>query len=372
MFAKILFTMIYYWPQPMAGSYPTQQEKLIMTNQTTLSASDTPAVPAAKSSSRRLLLGCSALFIVVGCLACGVLGVLVTRVNGELDAGLAALGSGDCDTAVAHFDTVNNSTWSTEENKASARQGMALCQRYLELVTTQSTDPGLALLGYDDLIRDNGASPLIPVIEQQARTVFAAEPARIVNKTVCQRLDSYVERNWITDLNNNLPHYYQECGQVFTAAAAYGEAIAMYERFIAAYPAHPALEEVEKSLAKASVAEARQAGAGIIAPPQSTGGSGSGPALVIIQNDSPEKLSLVFSGPEARFETIEACATCVDFTSSPEFCPEEGPIGEFELPAGVYEVVVKSISDDGITPFTGTWELVPGDEYYSCFFLVKR
>jgi hypothetical protein len=100
-------------------------------------------------------------------------------------------------------------------------------------------------------------------------------------------------------------------------------------------------------------------------------GDGSGPAVVVIQNDSREEISLVFSGPEARFESLAVCEDCDDYVGTgPEFCPELGPIGTYEVPAGTYEVVVKSISDEGIIPFTGTWDLAAGEEYYSCFFLI--
>jgi hypothetical protein len=150
--------------------------------------------------------------------------------------------------------------------------------------------------------------------------------------------------------------------------------VEIYQRFVTAYPNHPDFATVEAQLAKAAVAEARAAGAGEIAPPMAVGdGSGSGAAVVVIQNDSREELSLVFSGPDARFETLAPCAECEDYVGSgPEFCPELGPIGTYEVPPGTYDVVVKSISDEGVIPFTGSWELAAGEEYYSCFFLITE
>jgi hypothetical protein len=215
---------------------------------------------------------------------------------------------------------------------------------------------------------------LLPAIENQAKTVFVGEPAQIANPATCDRLDNFIKRNWLADLDNSLPGWYQTCGQAYTAVADYTNAVAIYQRFVIAYPDHPNYGEVENALAKASVAEARAAGAGEIAPPLATGvGDGSGPAVVIIQNDSREEISLVFSGPEARFETLAICDECEDYVGSgPEFCPELGPIGTYEMPAGTYEVVVKSIGDDGVIPFTGIWDLAPGEEYYSCFFLITE
>lgn len=340
-----------------------------------MSIDDSPGVgqPPAKSNTGRRLLGCVGVIVVLGCLGTLVLGYFITQAGAKVEDGLAAMSQGDCDTAITHFDEVIGSSLATEENKSAATAHKQVCVRYMGLVGQQETgDLGSALVGYDDLIAENSDSALVPAIEQQARTVFVAEPGQVANPAVCQRLDSFVERNWVPNLDANLPLYYQSCGQVFTGTGDYSRAVAMYQRFVTAYPSHPAFEAVEADLARASVAEARQAGAGTIAPPQSVGGSGTGSAVVVIQNDSTEQISLVFSGPEARFETLEVCSTCIEYTVAPEFCPEEGPIGTYELPPGTYDVVVKSISDEGVIPFTGTWELAGGEEYYSCFFLITE
>lgn len=329
--------------------------------------------PAKQRPKWLLPAGCVVLFVVVGCLCLGVFAFQSSRVNAQLEDGLAAMNSGDCSTAIARFDEVIGNTFATDETEATATSNRQVCQRYLDLVAQQEAgDLGGAAVGYADLILENSSNGLVSTVEQQARTVFTAAPSQVANAAVCGRLDSFVERNWISDLDNNLPTYYRQCGQIFSGTGDYTQAVAMYQRFVTGYPNHPAIDEVETLLAQASVAEAQQAGAGTIAPPQSIGGTGSGPAVVVIQNDSRETISLVFSGPEARFETLEPCADCIDYTIAPEFCPEQGPIGTYEIPAGTYQVVVKSISDEGVTPFVGTWDLGAGEEYYSCFFLITE
>jgi len=47
-----------------------------------------------------------------------------------------------------------------------------------------------------------------------------------------------------------------------------------------------------------------------------------------------------------------------------------GPIGRYTLEPGQYDVVVESISDRGVTPGPSNWDLVSGDQYSSCFFIV--
>lgn len=91
--------------------------------------------------------------------------------------------------------------------------------------------------------------------------------------------------------------------------------------------------------------------------------------MVVIQNDSPERLRLVFSGSQSMIVELAACSSCTTYMFTPFSCPEKGPVGRYSLTPGNYEVLVESISDSGVTPYTGTWELVGGDEYYSCFYI---
>ncbi|MCL4263017.1 MAG: tetratricopeptide repeat protein [Anaerolineae bacterium] len=334
-----------------------------------------PTPPAAKPNRRPLFIGCG-LVMVCFVASCVVLTVMVSRANSQFDKAVAALSAGDCVTAVPAFQSLADNPFATEDDiKNPALMHIATCTRFEQLVASQNGgDVAGALVGYDDLMKDYSSSPLQPTIENQAKTVFTAAPAQVANLTTCDRLDSYLTRSWLPDQETNLPLYYQACGQAYTAAGDYTSAVEVYQRFVTAYPNHPDYGNVEAQMAKAAVAEARAAGAGEIAPPTAVGnGSGSGPAVVVIQNDSREELSLVFSGPEARFETLEPCAECQDyFGSGPEFCPELGPIGTYEVPPGTYDVVVKSISDEGVIPFTGVWDLTAGEEYYSCFFLITE
>lgn len=328
-----------------------------------------------KSNRRVLLIGCGAL-LACGVFACVALGFLVMQANSQYDEAVVALASGDCATAVPLFESAVSNPFATEDDvKNPARTHIATCNQFNTLITQQDGgDVAGALIGYEDLIDSHNGSPLLPAVENQAKTTFLAQPGQLANPTTCDRLNSYIKRNWITNLDSTLPELYRACGQTYTAVGDYSGAVTVYTLFATAYPNHAAFSEVESLLAKASVAEARAAGAGEIAPPQAVGtGTGSGPAIVIIQNDSREQLSMVFSGPEARFETLELCLECEEYRGDgPEFCPELGPIGTYELPAGTYEVVVKSISDDGVIPFTGSWDLAAGEEYYSCFFLITE
>jgi hypothetical protein len=122
-----------------------------------------------------------------------------------------------------------------------------------------------------------------------------------------------------------------------------------------------------------TIADAAVTGAGELPAPSAVGDSGEAGDLVKvrIQNDSPNSMSLVFKGPDVRVERLEPCTDCVEFHGTgPDACPEKGPIGEYVMQPGSYDVVVKAADDAGVTPFRGTWELTPSDEFYSCFYLV--
>jgi len=128
----------------------------------------------------------------------------------------------------------------------------------------------------------------------------------------------------------------------------------------------------EAALAQSIIEQAKAAGAQELPAPESRGKTGGELTEVIIQNDSPNRIRIVFSGPETHVEVLEACSSCITYylyepTTS---CPEQAPIGRYTLEPGQYDVVVEDLSDTTITPWFGNWQLVSGDEYYSCFFIV--
>lgn len=82
-------------------------------------------------------------------------------------------------------------------------------------------------------------------------------------------------------------------------------------------------------------------------------------------------------------------------SSSPRGCPNKGPVKTYKLKPGGYQVLVKAISSNkwnaskleveelsqaelkqssevaNVQPFTGQWSLGTGQEYRSCFFLIR-
>jgi tetratricopeptide (TPR) repeat protein len=201
-----------------------------------------------------------------------------------------------------------------------------------------------------------------------------AAAALLDNLYVCQTAAERGDDPLLRDRAGFLAALFLRCGEKYTASEDYADAARVYELFLAAYPGDPQAEEIRAALARALIADARQSGAGEIPLPEKVTGSESSGATttVVIQNDSPEKVRLIFTGPVTRIEELGPCITCTKFyNSGPQYCPEMGPTGSYELPSGAYEVLVESVSDEGVLPFTGSWQM-EGGEYYTCFFVIER
>lgn len=195
--------------------------------------------------------------------------------------------------------------------------------------------------------------------------------ALLDNPEACEQFDVLNKNRTIANRRNFIPDLLYNCGENSASAGELSAAIGFYEQLLDDYPEDSRAAEVEMTLAELLLAQAEAAGAGEIAAPGSSGYATTGTAVVIIQNDSPESLRIVFIGPETRIEELDRCVTCQVFAGvGPTYCPAEGPIGTYELIPGTYEVLVESSSDTGTTPFTGTWELGDGVEYSQCFFIV--
>jgi tetratricopeptide (TPR) repeat protein len=196
-----------------------------------------------------------------------------------------------------------------------------------------------------------------------------AEALLLANPVACQEADP-LKNSVIAERSEFMPSLYYTCGQAYESQGNWEQAAIMYEKLLVDYPGHALTADAEAGLARSIVEESRAASAGEIPPPERSGSTGNTMTAVRIQNDSPDRLRIVFSGPESLIAELEACSTCTTYPGfGPLFCREKGPVGYYPLPAGDYDVVVESISNTGTTPWTGRWSLVSGDEYYSCFIV---
>lgn len=338
----------------------------------------TPAAAPKKSNPIvKIALGCLGL-IVLGCVGFGgLLGYGLYQQNQSYETGHAAYLKGDCAAAIDPLTKAASGDPGSPQAEAAtkAQADLQECEAFLEADNLAASDPGAAVLGYAAFVEKYTTGPLIePATTKAQELLSTGNPEELAVVPLCEVTDALVDQKYIANPDETLPPLLFACGQTYETENEFSAAVFTYARFREDYPDHPLAADVEEAYVRASLAEANAVGAGNIPAPQAIGETGTtGEMTVIIQNDSPDKLSLIFSGPEVRVEELEPCADCIKYTGDgPDACPEQGPIGTYVLKPGSYQVVVKSTSGESVTPFQGTWDLADGQEYYSCFFLVTR
>jgi hypothetical protein len=234
-----------------------------------------------------------------------------------------------------------------------------------------SAPPAGALLAWRDFLRDHPASGLDSAAHQRVNDLFArSTPQALASAETCAALKDLLANNVIPNLDLNLPTLLYGCGLLAEQEQDLALAEYYYETALGNNAAHPLASQIRGDLASLIVQQAEAADAPNLPPPMPSGSAASGSTVVIIQNDSPDGLRIIFSGPQSLIEELPPCADCVDFTSEPEACPEKGPIGTYTLAPGDYDVVVESIEGESVEPFSGFWQLEDSVEFYSCFFII--
>lgn len=282
----------------------------------------------------------------------------------------------NCETAIRLFEDITHAwrLYDFGDYAHLAQREWTECQAFQAAAAKQlSGDPSSAILSYNDFSSNYADSPLSNAAVNRIQSIFTQTTADVLaNEALCDQVIFFEREGVIPNKAVLLPNLLFECGKTYENIGRYPVAIQMYSKFLSENSGHPLAETVEDALARAIVFDARASGAGIIPAPERSGSTSGGSTMVIIQNDSPEDLQIVFSGPDSRIEMLDACTSCQAYSlTEPTYCPEKGPIGRYVLPPGQYDVVVQSVSDAGVTPWTGDWNLVSGEEYYSCFFITQ-
>ncbi|NTU86210.1 MAG: hypothetical protein HGA45_43930 [Chloroflexales bacterium] len=349
-----------------------------MTEGSTPPAAPVPAAPPKKRGPlARIAVGCLGV-VVLGCVLIGGFMFYETwQQEQNYKAGHAAYLQADCASAAGPLGKAASGDPGSAESDVALKAAAELqeCEAFEAAEALVGEDKlGDAVMGYSAFVVKYADSPLNePALTRGQALVADTEPAALISADLCQAIDDLVGQQLISAPDDQLPPILYACGQAYEGADNFSEALRFYERFRGEYPDHSLTEEVRVAFVRATVSEAAALGAGALPAPQSVGASGEsgGNVTVLIQNDSAERLSMVFSGPEVRVEELEPCAECSDFSGSePTACPELGPVGRYVMAPGTYDVVVKASGNSGVTPFRGTWTLEPSQEYSSCFYLV--
>jgi hypothetical protein len=199
----------------------------------------------------------------------------------------------------------------------------------------------------------------------------------------CRRtdnLDAFSDAAFVVDATRalraqartRLPDALFDCGQQQFDEGDYRAAIASYRRVVDDFGPSPTARRAATRLIDAEVAAVRSGGsAGYLPPPTVSGSAAYDEVELSIQNDSPETLEILLSGPVSRRLTVPPCVGCSVHDDSPEGCRASGsPERSWTLRPGAYDAVVRSSSDDDVNPWSGRWRLEGGYAYGHCFFIV--
>lgn len=295
----------------------------------------------------------------------------------NFDEGMQALTAGDCVKAVSKFDQVigdrTPSTNDPDDIVARAQAKKAECQAF-QAGTATKESPANKFKNAAQFVQKYPNSELINPLKQAIVPIVQQTDAKnLVTLNTCQRLEVIKTKDLVANNSDKLPQIYQACGDLFASSKNLPQAIAVYEKFLDQFPNHPLGAVVKQSYAKAIVKDAKAQGGGTISSPGQVGYTADGSTVVSIRNDSTEAMRIVFSGPTPRVEELAPCKDCQEFTAAtlPKTCPNKGPEGTYTVQAGTYEVMVKSVGDRVVKPFTGSWTLDGGSEYSHCFYIVR-
>ena len=283
----------------------------------------------------------------------------------------------DCSVAIGHFDSVINN-WRIADiggYAALSQQEKSECLDFKPALNQeQAGNASQAIVAYKNFINNHNTDTfLVKAARDRVKSLFEKnQPGQLATPELCDNL-SQLQTNLIPQPDTNLPPLYFACAEKYTSLRDYNKATPMYESFLDQYPNHSLASQVKAAWAKSLVAQANDEGAGSLPAPELSGSTDGGPPVVTIQNDSPEPMRIVFSGPEGRIEELEECSSCQKYVGKgPESCPNQGPVGRYTLQPGEYDVVVKSTANKRVKPFKGSWTMNSGSTYSNCFYIITN
>lgn len=289
-----------------------------------------------------------------------------------VDSTRAAYSKGKCDIVTADGQwLIDNQVILDEDYDTSSIPGLLdNCKDFLENVeNVNSSDPLTSAESIARFISDHPKDALSDIAMDKIKALATVNGyenmASLATCTLFREDEAFADRS--TD-----PELLYSCGKTFAGASKRSEAIELLDLFIESYPEDPHNQDAVNILADLLISSAQAEGAGSLPAPDIAGNTDKGTTEYEVQNDTPYSLRVVFSGPEKRIVTIPPCPDCKEYTISPMSCPDEGPLETVALLPGNYSLLVETVSTEGVTPYTGSFELEDGTRYSSCYYVITR
>lgn len=341
----------------------------------------TQPTPAPASRGRNLLgCGCGGIvLLMVLCIVAGV-GLLEFIRLDSWNNGIAAYSNGECLTAIEQFERVEElpgvglaERFNENFNPERAPVLIEQCEAFQNAVAPAQGDGfGRATAYLMDFYGEYPDSALNTIARERISDWYEeAGTEAFANNDFCQALQAGDGMEQLSAITSDLPALTYQCGLNYVAEEDYENGLVFLTRFRQQYPDDVLIPQVEETLAEAEVAYAEALGAPEISQPSAVGTAPAGRVIWSVRNDSPQRIQIILTGEETVIEEIEVCDECGEFERDPKSCPEVGPIREIELPAGNYQVVVKAIEDEDVTPYRGSFSFEGGTAYEECFFITS-
>lgn len=289
----------------------------------------------------------------------------------------------DCSNASQQFSQLINAfrLFDTGNYAARAEVKKKECDFFLGAVANQEAgefEP--ALVSYAKLANYEDSALIQPTRNNLADLFEKADIESLATLSVCNRLGNLTSQDLLPDSSEQPLLLYLRCGEIYEERERLRQVVDVYQQILQTYPEHELTGEVKHRLAAIKILDIKERHDEVsyIDSPQPIAITEDGSTLVRIKNSSPHSINITFSGETPRFGEIEQCQDpeCVVYTSireAPESCIQQGPVEEYQVEPGEYEIVVEPASlGNPVNPWYGAWNLEAGYLYFSCFHIIRN
>lgn len=339
----------------------------------------TPQTPPPAAKGRNWLgCGCGGLILLAVLCVVGGVGLIEFMRLDSWNTGTAAFQEGQCLDAIEDLERVESFSgvglaerFDADFDPAQVGGMIEECEAFQSAVAPAAGEAyGRATAYLMDFQEKFPDSDLNGVAQERIGEWYEeAGVEAFASGDFCQALQAEAGMAQLEPLEREIPTLIFQCGKNYVADGDYENGLVFLARFREDYPDSELIPEVEQALAEAEIAYAEALGAPEISQPSVVGTAPAGQVIWSVRNDSPNRIQIILTGEETLIEEIEVCDDCIEYERVPKSCPEIGPVRDIQLPPGDYQVVVKAIGDDSITPYRGSFTFEGGTAYDECFYV---
>lgn len=167
------------------------------------------------------------------------------------------------------------------------------------------------------------------------------------------------------------------CGVDQFEDGKFGDARTTLTEFARTYKSDGRVRQARNIAIAAEIADDRPAAGKRLPPSKRPGGSRM---ELVISNDAPNAVEVLYTGPVTGTVTLKACAGCERYSASEgsrRACRASGrsyPKARLRLPAGEYHFLYKhgTGASAGVDSYTSGTKVQPGYTYTSCTYVIER